>query len=179
MDTRNELDDGDKSFYAMVGELVVASTTLDDQMTSLLVYIFSGESNVCFAPILATLDAARKIEIIKAHCKMNSFARIPKALNIYTGKVEKVFKQRNIVCHTPPSREEGKWGYRPVALAKILHPRNTYNSSWAKDSLDKISEAISLAHVALQAGSDLIESYEKHRAEEVDYYKQLKSKRRR
>jgi hypothetical protein len=168
----------DKTFYATVGELVILSTILDDMLNTLLIETFQCGNAVWLPAIIATLDTARKIEILKGDVKMKSHVKISKPIRDFLDKVEAVTKQRNIVCHTPPSYENGSWGFRPTTAAKLLHPSNVYNPRMMQESLDKINGAIVTANAALQAGSELIEHYKRMYDELREYSKRINSKKR-
>jgi hypothetical protein len=97
----------DKAFYATVGELVVLSTTIDAMLNSLLIEIYGLGNSLWLHAIIGTLDTARKIEALKSNAKAISYANMSKPLEEFLGSAEIVIKQRNIVCHTPPTYENG------------------------------------------------------------------------
>ena len=167
----------DHIFYATVGELVLLSTTIDALLNTLLIEAFHCGESAWLDPIIATLDTARKSEILKNHAKTINYAKMSKPITEFIDQVEIVMKQRNIVCHTPPTFEDGEWGFRPTALAKILRKSNTYRPQMIRESRDNLRAAIATGEAALQAGSELVAHYKKFNAEQVGYYKRLNSKR--
>jgi hypothetical protein len=82
----------DKTFYATVGELVILSTTLDDMLNTLLIETFQCGNAAWLPAIIATLDTARKIEILKGQTKAISYATISKPVTDFLNKVEVVTK---------------------------------------------------------------------------------------
>jgi hypothetical protein len=166
----------DKAFYATVGELVLLSTTLDAMLNTLLIETYRLGDSVWLNAIIGTLDATRKIEIIKRDAGKNSYTKVSKSVTKFLGKVEIVIKQRNIVCHTPPTYENGSWSFRPTTAAKILNPGNVYSPTMIRDSFNNLKVAISTADAALKAGSELIKFYKQQNADEVEYYKRLQLK---
>ena len=167
-----------KAFYATVGELVLHATTLDSLLNTLLIEMYQFSNSAWLEAIIGTLDAARKIEILKSHARSISYAKASKPIKEFLGKVEVVFKQRNIVCHTPPTYENGSWGFRPTTAAKMLSPSNIYSPKMIRESFNNLKAAISTADAALQAGWELIDFYRRTNAEQVEYYKRLNSKKR-
>jgi hypothetical protein len=168
----------DKAFYATVGELVLLSTTLDALLNTLLIEMYRLGNSAWLDAIIGTLDTARKIEILKNQARLSGYAKVSKLTTELLDKVEVVIKQRNIVCHTPSTYENGSWGFRPTTLAKILNRSNIYSPRMIRDSFNNLKAAISTAQAALQAGAELIEYYKRRNAEEVEYYKRLNSRKR-
>jgi hypothetical protein len=116
--------------FAVVGELVVMAAVLDLQLNRVVIGVLHLEPSVIQLPVIATLDAARKIEILKACAKHANMLRTK--LLKYCDQVERILKQRNIACHAqlvwtnPPSEEA--WAFKQLSAAKALKELNRTTS---------------------------------------------------
>lgn len=183
MSEEESVSEEDKVFYATVGELVVISTTLDAQLNTLLMEMYqlghSPGKSAWLDAIIGTLDTARKIEIIRGSVRRNSYAKVSKPTKEFLDKMDIVIKQRNIVCHTPPTYENGNWGFRPTTAAKILHPSNVYSPTIIPELFNKLKTAIAAGHAALQIGSKLVEFHKQWNAYDVEYFNSRKRTQKR
>jgi hypothetical protein len=80
--------------FAVVGELVVMAAVLDLQLNRVVIGVLHLEPSVIQLSVIATLDAARKIEILKACAKHANMLRTK--LLKYCDQVERILKQRNV-----------------------------------------------------------------------------------
>jgi hypothetical protein len=71
-----EASDGEfLAAYAIVGEIVLSATALDHQMNHVLIEVASLAKSPLLEAVIATLDPARKIEILKARARRRRKAR--------------------------------------------------------------------------------------------------------
>ncbi len=96
-----------KENYAVVGELVLMSTGLDFLLNRVLMAVLDLGTSRMIEPVVATLDPTRKLEILKERAAHIANADWKKGVTKFCDKVESVFRQRNIACHTPPIFDDG------------------------------------------------------------------------
>ncbi len=158
-------EERNKETYAVVGELVMVSTALDHQLNHVLIAILDLGEAVFLEPVVAMLDPARKLEALKAradHIRANDWKN---GIIKYCNKLESVFKQRNIACHTQPILENGIWTFKPVAAAKMLKKIDLTTKTLRPSHVSDFVAAIKTGEEALGAGMKLIENFGRVNAE--------------
>lgn len=166
--TRSEkLDEEQQSRadFAVVGELVMISTALDLQLNGVLTTILDLGESPMIEPVVATLDPARKVEIMKAraaHMPKNDWR---KKLSTFCDHLDAVFKQRNVACHTPPVWEDGAWTFKPVAAAKLLKRIDLTGKVVRPATISDFRAAIKIGELALAEGVTLVENFRRANAE--------------
>jgi hypothetical protein len=108
-----------KEIYAIVGELVLIASALDTLLNSVVVQVLHLGSSPMIEPVVGTLDAVRKIEILKERAPFIRSEEWKKHVTAFVNKAESVFRQRNIACHMPAVLENGKWTLTPVFSGKV------------------------------------------------------------
>jgi hypothetical protein len=154
-----------KVTYAIVGELVMLSSALDYLASQVLIAVLDLGTSPLLEPVVGTLDPVRKVEILKARA-----AHMPKGdwqngVKRFCDKVESVFKQRNIACHTPPAFKAGIWTFHPIAAAKMFKNLDLPAKQVRPFRLNDLMTAISTGEAAFAAGITLIENFERANAE--------------
>jgi hypothetical protein len=154
-----------KAAYAVVGELVLLSSALDDLVSRALIAVLDLGTSPLLEPVVATLDPVRKVEILKARA-----AHMPKGdwqdgVKRFCHKVESVFKQRNIACHTPPAFKDGVWTLHPSTAAKMFKGLDLPGGKMHPFPLNDLRTAISTGEAAFAAGLTLIENFERANSE--------------
>jgi hypothetical protein len=161
--------DPNKEAFAIVGELVMISAALDDLLNRVFISALHLGDAPLVEPVIATLDPARKTEILKARAAQIRGARNAtdwkKHLKQFCDKVESVYRQRNIACHTPAVLHEGVWSFRPSAAAKLLKNLDIDAKTLRNSSLNDLKIAIATAETALAEGNTLIENFQRTNAE--------------
>jgi hypothetical protein len=155
-----------KESYAVVGELVMISTALDVQLNRVLMTVLDLGEHPLIEPVVATLDPARKIEILKArasHMPKNDWR---KNVGKFCDHVDAVFRQRNIACHTPPVLVNGNWTFRPVAVAKMFKKLDLAGKTVQPSTIEDFRAAIKSGERALDAGTTLIENFQRVNVEQ-------------
>jgi hypothetical protein len=151
--------------FAVVGELVMISTALDFQLNRVLMNVLNLGDNPMIEPVVATLDPARKLEMLKAragHMPKNDWR---KNLLKFVEQTEAVFRQRNIACHTPPVLENGVWTFKPVAAAKLLKKIDLEEKTVEPSSIEDLKKAIKIGEAALGQGVSVAENFDRANAE--------------
>src|SRR5271163_2314061 len=144
--------EGHQDNYAIVGELVVISNTLDYLLTNVLIEILDLGSSFMLHPVIQTLDPVRKIEILKGSAKLG----LGKGVSSFLKKADVVFKNRNIACHMQlVCDNKGEWVLTPSAAAKVFRSVDLENRRIKRVSLNTLKNAITDAEAALKDGSQL------------------------
>jgi hypothetical protein len=144
--------------YAVVGELVMISNAIDHLLNQIVIEALHLKKSVMLEPILAELDPRRKIEILKSRAKLFGDTDWNKGITRFCDKTESVFKQRNIVCHTPAFFDGDTWAFKPFAAVKLLNKLDLKNKTLNNFSLNDIKTAISTGEAALGIGANLLEN---------------------
>jgi hypothetical protein len=151
--------------FAIVGELVLLSNALDYLLADVLIEVLSLTRSPLLMPVIMTLDPARKIEILKARAKHIAQPDWKKGVSSFVDKAERVFKYRNIACHTQPILNRGKWTLQPFAAAKVLKDIDLQTRHIQPTSFDTLKTVIATAEAALGSGVNLIENWKRTNAE--------------
>ena len=145
--------------YAVVGELVMMAAALDYQLNHVLIAVLHLSAAPMLEPVIATLDPTRKIEILKARARHMPAASWGKRVSSYCNKVERVSRQRNIACHTPPALVGNVWTFKPVAAAKLLKGIDLPTKQMRGTSLNDFRTAIQVGETALGLGEQIVENF--------------------
>lgn len=159
--------DQDRESFAVVGELVMVSTALDFLMDKVLISVLDLGTSLMLPPVVATLDPARKVEILKARARQMPPNQWRKGVLSFCDQVESVFRQRNIACHTAPVLSDGAWLFKPVAAAKMFKHIDLEAKTLAGSSVDDFRAAIKTGEAAFGSGMNLIDNFERANAEKV------------
>ena len=163
-DEENEKGSSNESF-AVVGELVMISTALDWLLNRVLITMLDLRGALLLEPVVATLDPARKVEILKARAASMPAKDWKKGVQKFCDRVDSVFKQRNIACHTTPILKHGVWTFKPVAAAKMLKQIDFTGKTVHASSVNDFRAAIKTGESALGDGMNLIENFNRANAE--------------
>ena len=163
-------DDRDGRFraaYGVVGELVLVANALDHQLNHVLIQVLHLVESPMLEAVVATLDMARKIEMLKERSKYIAQSHWQRPVLSYVDKLERVSRWRNIACHTPliPDEKHGA-AFVPTAAAKLLKSLQLGKDPVAKRvPIGDLKAAIALGESALADGLKLIENFQKVNAE--------------
>ena len=143
--------------FAVVGELVMVSNAIDH----LLNLVTMAAMMIDYAPmtetVVATLDPGKKVEILKARAEHISDESWKMGIIAFCKKAESVFRQRNIVCHTPAIKTDMGWSFQPVAAAKLLKRLDLKKKTARDFPFSDVKDAIKTGEAALGAGVHLLE----------------------
>jgi len=156
--TMNDTPDHSKT-YAVVGELVMIANAIDHLLNNVLIAVLSLKPSPLLEPVIATLEPARKIEILKSRAKHINKPDWKKGVTSFCAKAESVYRQRNIVCHTPAFPEGDTWKFKPVAAAKLLNKLDLENKALEGFPFSDIKAAITTGEAALGAGVSLLQNF--------------------
>jgi len=158
--------DDHKETYAVVGELVMISNAIDHALNRVLMaFLNIGDHDIMVEPIVATLDARQKIEILKERAKFIGNNDWKRAVGKYCDQVESVLRQRNIACHTPAFLKDNTWTFTPVAAAKMFKNVDLKRKTINHFSLNELKTAIKTGEAALGGGENLIENFKRANVE--------------
>jgi transcriptional regulator with XRE-family HTH domain len=151
-----------RAAYAVVGEVVLLATALDHQLNHVLMQVLSLTDSPMLEAVVATLDTARKIEMVKARSRHIAQPTWRKPLVSYLDKLERVSKWRNIACHTPlvPDSNHGAV-FAPTAAAKLLKDLDLQAPTSTRIPVAELNSAIEVGSLALGDGENLIENFKK------------------
>jgi transcriptional regulator with XRE-family HTH domain len=157
-----------RAAYATVGELVLITTALDHQLNHVLMHVLPLTESPMLESVLATLDIARKIEMLKARSKHIAKPEWSKPLLAYLDKLEKVSRWRNIACHTAliPDGTHGAV-FAPAAAAKLLKSLQIGTVTSQRIPISDVEAAIKVAERALGEGQNIIVSFQRLNAARV------------
>ena len=151
--------------FAVVGELVMISTALDFQLNRVLMTMLDLGESLLIEPVVATLEPARKVEILKARASHLPKNHWRKNVSKFCDHVDDVFRQRNIACHTPPVLEDGVWIFKPVAAAKLFKKIDLIGKTVKPSTIADFRAAIKTGETALGEGVTLVENFIRANAE--------------
>lgn len=161
-----------RAAYASVGELVLIATALDHQLNHVLMSVLHLAASPMLEPVIATLDTARKVEMLKARSKHIAKPTWSKPVLSYLDKVERVAKWRNIACHTvmiPDQNHDAV--FAPAAAAKLLKGLQlTDKPSGQRVPVADLEQAIKVGESALATGQNIIENFQKLNAARVQRF---------
>jgi len=159
-------DAGFRAAYGTVGEVVLIASALDNQLNHVLIQLLHLVESPMLEAVIATLDTVRKIEMLKERSKFIAQTRWQKPVRMYVEKVERVYKWRNIACHTPmiPDEKHGAV-FVPTAAAKLLKGLQLNEPVAKRLPYSELEAAIKIGESALAEGMSLIENFQKVNAE--------------
>jgi len=154
--------------YGVVGELVLIANALDHQLNHVLIQILHLSESPMLEPVVATLDTVRKVEMLKERSKHIGQLSWRKPVLSYLEKLERVWKWRNIACHTAliPDEKHGAV-FAPAAAAKLLKNLQIEDRATKRIPIADLKSAIALGEAALGAGQNIIENFQKLNAERL------------
>lgn len=149
-----------KSSFGAIGELVLMASALDFQLNHVLMQVLHLVDSPMLEPVVATLDAARKVEMLKARAKFVSQPDWRKPVAAYLDKVETVWKWRNLAAHTPLI-PDGKHGavFAPAAASKLLKNLKLEHPTAERTPVSTIREATKIGEHALAEGENIIQNF--------------------
>jgi hypothetical protein len=153
--------------FAIVGELVLISNALDYMLAQVLIEVLDLDRSPMLMAVIVTLDPARKLEILKGRAKHIAHPDWKKGVSSFVDKAERVYKYRNIACHTQPIFDRGKWTLQPFAAAKVFKDIDLTTRSIKPTSFDTLKTAIATGEAALGSGVNLIENFRRFNAEKA------------
>jgi hypothetical protein len=145
--------------YAVVGELVLTAAGLDDQLNRICIKVLNLGEAIMTEPVVASLDARAKIEILKENAKKISQPIWKKALKDHLEALEKVNKWRNIASHSIMSFKDGHAVLSSMAAAKLLKSIDLASKTATKTKTADLEKAILIGREAFATGENLIANF--------------------
>jgi hypothetical protein len=164
MDAEKKEREQNKGVFATIGELVLVATALDTLLNAVVVQVLHLGSSPLIEPVVATLDAVRKIEILKERTDFIANEEWKKHVTAFVDKVESVIRQRNIACHMPAVLEKGRWTLTPVAAAKVLKHLDLDKPGARFFPINDLKDAIKTGERAMAEGVGLVENFKRFNA---------------
>jgi len=161
-----------RAAYGVVGELVLLTTALDQQLNHVLIGVLHLSDSPLLESVVSTLDMVRKIEMLKARAIHITKANWKKPLVSYLENLERVSKWRNIVSHTPliPDDKHGAI-FMPTAAAKLLKNLQLGEHPSAKRiPISDVKAQIKIGESSLFAGQELLLNFKRMNEERRKRY---------
>ena len=158
-----------RAAYAVVGEFVLVTNALDYQLNHVLIQVLPLTDSPMLEAVIATLDTASKIELLKERSTHIAQPNWRKPVSSYLEKLERISEWRNIACHTAliPDNTHGAV-FAPAAAAKLLKSLQIGEDPTARRiPIAELKSAITLGESALGEGQNLIENFQRFNAERV------------
>jgi len=152
----------DEKAATTVGRLILIAAELDAQLNAVCMEALLVPESHFGLPLVATLDAPRKIEILKSWAKHLEAENWRKMLTRYAEEAEEVMRLRNIAAHSLYRQEGEKFTFASLGAAKLLK------------SIEKPGKAVELAHLdaaferaraTLQMGEEVYQNFQRVRLE--------------
>jgi hypothetical protein len=150
---------------AVVGELVLLASALDHQLNRICILLLGLNETPMLEPIVASLDSARKIEILKAYSVKLSAENWKTAIRKHAEGVEKINRARNKAAHSVLIFENGKAVLFSPAFAKLLSSVDLKSKVAKKLSISGFRNSIKDAERTIGEGHQLIENLMKFQGE--------------
>lgn len=147
--------------YATVGELMLTTSLLERQVNYVCIAVLILGEAVMIEPVMASVDGARKLEILKAYAAKITAPRWRKALVDYVKDVEMVNRIRNVAAHGILQLEDDKAVFMMPSAARLLKAINLRDRKADKTSISSLENAIEKARLCINNGGRILENLEK------------------
>lgn len=149
------------------------ASLLDNQMAEILIDVLTLNRTPNLLPVVATLDPARKVEILKANLRHMPEGIWRKELKSYVAGVEAANRARNICGHSMLIERDGKILLASNSAAKLFKGLNKETKTIERVEIDTIRLDIRKAEETFQHGMTVRENFERF-AEEFRSRRRLK-----
>jgi hypothetical protein len=151
---------------AIVGELVLTASALDDQLNRICVTLLDLDKATMAPPIVASLDSSKKIEILKAYARtLKKGQTWRKGILDRLEAVEEINRARNIAAHCVMALEGGNAVLRSMAAAKLFKSIDLATKTAKSVQLEFLQDAIKKGQGALGSGANVLENLGRMAAE--------------
>ncbi|MCW8283460.1 hypothetical protein K7A42_21410 [Agrobacterium sp. InxBP2] len=158
---------------AVVGRMILMASLLDNQMAEILIDVLTLDRTPNLLPVVATLDPARKVEILKGNLRHMPEGIWRKELKSYVAGVEAANRARNICGHSMLIERDGKILLASNSAAKLFKGLNRETKTIERVEIDTIRLDIRKAEETFQHGMTVRENFERF-AEEFRSRRRLK-----
>ncbi|MBY3043704.1 hypothetical protein [Rhizobium leguminosarum] len=157
--TPQEQEQQELEICAVVGRMVLMASLLDNQMGEILIEVLTLDRTPNLMPVIATLDPARKVEILKAHLRHMPEGDWRKELKTYVEAVEASNRARNICGHSMLLERDGKIVLASNAAAKLFKALDRRTKTIDRVSIDDIRDEIKRAEETFHHGATVRENF--------------------
>lgn len=157
--TESELSSS-KHLCESVGEIILLTAAVDDQLNKIVILLLALKNSPMLEPLVATLDIARKIEILKIYGKRIEAQSWSKGFGGHADKIEKLNKIRNQAAHSTMIFIEGEAVLRQSAVAKMLKNMDLPNKKIKNITIKDLKAGIELGEATIESGRVLIVNLE-------------------
>jgi phosphoenolpyruvate synthase/pyruvate phosphate dikinase len=154
-----------KREYATVGELVLIASALDYQLNHICILVLGLAASTMLEPVVASIDSAQKIEILKAYATKITKPEWKKALKAHAEIVEEVNRWRNIAAHSVMSFKAGAPVLTSPAAAKLFKALDLTTKTAETITIDQLVAAVRKGERGLGSGETLLVNFARVAAE--------------
>lgn len=172
--TPNDIKAAERA-YSVVGEMILIGSAVDQQMNRVCMLALRLGDTAMLESVFATLDSARKVEILKALASKITAVEWKKRLRAHADEVEVVNRWRNIAAHSVLTFKGETVVLHSPAVAKLFKVLDLSGKSAEHTELGQLESAIGRADKLLAAGRLLIDNL-KRISEEADRKKAARPK---
>jgi transcriptional regulator with XRE-family HTH domain len=158
-----------RAAYAVVGEFVLIANALDYQLNHVLIQILPLTDSPMLESVIATLDTAKKIELLKERSAHIAQSNWRKPVSSYLEKLERISEWRGIACHTALIPDEAHGAvFTPTAATALLKTLQIgEHPAVRRIPIGELQLAIGLGELALGEGKSLIENFQRFNIERI------------
>ncbi|RUY98219.1 hypothetical protein EN974_15950 [Mesorhizobium sp. M7A.F.Ca.CA.001.12.2.1] len=158
IDKKSETE-AEKEICEVVGRIVLMASLLDNQLNAVLVAALSLGGKALTLAVVAALDPARKVEILKAFVTPISNDEWKKPVLRYADGVEKVNRARNLAAHSMVIDSGGEHVLATNSVAKLLKATDRKSRAIKRVPLNTLSNASDLALKVYKEGESVIANF--------------------
>lgn len=157
-------ENGLKVAHQIIGELILITSALDRQLNDIVIEVMQLEKTPFLSPVIASLDCARKVEILKAASRKINTGKFSKELMKHAKNVEQVNANRNIAAHSVLVMNQGNAELVPVSAAKIFKSLDLDKKTLQTHQMSEFEQAIEKAYNTIGSGDNLIKNFGRAKA---------------
>jgi len=154
-----------KRACAVVGELILITSALDNQLNQVCISVLALADSPMLEPLVASIDSARKVELLKAYASKITSAAWKKGLKDHAEAVEVVNRARNVAAHSTLSFQDGRAALHSIAAAKLFKSIDLKTKTTERIDLSELEKAIRKGEATLASGVNLLENFKRIAAE--------------
>jgi hypothetical protein len=151
--------------YAAVGELILLASALDHQLNRACIVLLALPHSPVLESLVASIDATRKLEIVKSCAAEVQEPSWRKALKKHAELVEEVNRRRNVAAHGTMMMDEGRWVLFSPTVPKILRSINAIKQSKDRLYAEDVEESVRKGNEALSSGQLMLTNLDRLQAE--------------
>lgn len=138
---------------AAIGELILLSTRMDQQLAEAIVFIFVLKPAKMLIPVVSEIETRRKIDLLKARVRKLEPPEWRGPLLRWCRHAEKVNGYRNFVAHHQVVEEEGNFILFSPQAGKLIKGMDAENTDAAK-----VLTWVNEAEAVLEEGQNVLQN---------------------